>query len=211
MKTRKTKAAALGAWLLMTAGLLCGKAQAASNPSYLNIDVTITNNLSVNVDTVRTSSAGFTWNGAATQVAATTSTVTNDSGYIAERWELTAPANAFDSATGSAGWSIATTAGVDAVKLQAVFGASGQGAGACAGANFADANVAPALTSATQTPYTASVLADTLLGGNSAKPDNTSTNRMNAASSRALCWKLTMPTSTSLTGIQVVPVVVTAF
>jgi hypothetical protein len=34
---------------------------------------------------------------------------------------------------------------------------------------------------------------------------------MNAGSSRALCWKMTMPTSTSFTGTQVVPIIVTAF
>jgi len=43
------------------------------------------------------------------------------------------------------------------------------------------------------------------------QPDNTSTGRMNAGSSRALCWKLSMPTSTSFTNVQIVPVIVTAF
>ncbi|MBI3564732.1 MAG: hypothetical protein HY079_06010 [Elusimicrobia bacterium] len=201
----------LGAALLAVAALGV-KAQAAGvgSPSYLNIDVTISNNLSVSVSSVRTSSYAATFDGTASfQVAGATTAVVNDSGYIAERWELTAPASSFDSATGSAGWSIATTAGVDAVKLQAVFIANGQAS--CATANFADPNVAPALTSATQTPYTATVLADTSLGGAASQPDNTSTNRMSASSSRALCWKLTYPTSTSYTGVQVVPVVVTAF
>ena len=34
---------------------------------------------------------------------------------------------------------------------------------------------------------------------------------MNAGSQRQLCWQLTMPTSTSFTNAQIVPVVVTAF
>lgn len=209
MKTKKTM---LAAALLAAVTLTAAKARAAvGNPGALQIDVTITNNLSVSVDNVRSSTQAVTWSGATTLTATSTSTVKNDSGYISERWELTTTANSWDSTSGAAGWSIATTAGADQVKLQAVFGASGQANNACSGATWGDSNVAPALTSATQTPYTATVLADTALGGVTAKPDNTSTNRMNAGSARALCWNLTMPTSTSLTGTQVVPVVVTAF
>ena len=211
MSIKKT----LGAALLIAAALWTGRAEAApvGNPSYLNIDVTIANNLSVSVSNVRTSSmtTAFTTAGATIQ-AASTATVTNDTGYLAERWELSAPASAFDSPTGAAGWTIGTTAGVDTVKLQAVFGAAGTANAACSGATFGSSTIAPALTSATQTPYTASILADSALGGYpAAQPDSLTTLKMNAGSSRALCWQLTLPTSTSFTGIQVVPIIVTAF
>ena len=201
----------LGAAAVLLLGLAGRASAAVGTPSYLNIDVTIVTNLSVAVDMAHSSTQTVTWNGATSLVAATTSTVTNDSAVNAGRWELTTTASSWDSTSGAAGWTIATAAGADQVKLQAVFGAQGQATGACSGATWGDSNVAPALTSATQTPYTATVLADTALGGNPAKPDNTSTNYMNAGSSRALCWKMTMPTSTSLIGTQVVPVVVTAF
>ena len=211
MSIKKT----LGAGLLIAAALWTGRAEAApvGNPSYLNIDVTIANNLSVSVSNVRTSSMtqAFTSAGASVQ-AASTATVTNDTGYLAERWELSAPLNAFDSPTGAAGWTIGTTAGVDTVKLQAVFGAAGTANAACSGATFGSSTIAPALTSATQTPYTTSILADSALGGYpAAQPDSTTSLKMNAGSSRALCWQLTFPTSTSFTGIQVVPIIVTAF
>ena len=213
MKTRKKTL--LGAALLIGAALWSGRAEAApvGNPSYLNIDVTIANNLSVSVSNVRTSSVtqAFTGPGAAVQ-AASTATITNDSGYIAERWELSAPATTFDSPTGSAGWAIGTVAGPDQVKVQAVFGAAGTANNACSGASFGSSTIAPALTSATQTPYTTTVLADSALGGYpAAQPDSTTSLKMNAGSSRALCWQLTLPTSTSFTGDQVVPIIVTAF
>ncbi|MDE2509714.1 MAG: hypothetical protein KGL74_01210 [Elusimicrobia bacterium] len=200
---------------LIATAVLATRADAAGvgNPSYLNIDVTIANNLSVSVSNVRTSSmtTAFTTAGAAIQ-AASTATVTNDSGYLAERWELSAPASAFDSPTGAAGWTIGTVSGVDTVKLQAVFGAAGTANAACSGATFGSSTIAPALTSATQTPYTTTILADSALGGYpAAQPDSLTTLKMNAGSSRALCWQLTLPTSTSFTGTQVVPIIVTAF
>jgi hypothetical protein len=211
----KTKMKWLGAIAVLTSALCAGKAEAAGvgNPSYLNIDVTIANTLSVSVSGVRVSSMtqAFTSAGASVQ-AASTATVTNDTGYLAERWELSAPANSFDSPTGAAGWAIGTTAGTDIVKVQAVFGAAGTANGACSGATFGSAVIAPALTSATQTPYTTAILADSALGGYpAAQPDSLTTLKMDAGSSRALCWQLTFPTSTSFTGIQVVPIIVTAF
>ncbi|MDE2511401.1 MAG: hypothetical protein KGL74_09785 [Elusimicrobia bacterium] len=211
----KTKMKWLGAAALTAALMTAGRAGAVGvgSPSYLNIDVTIASNLSVSVSNQRTSSMSttFTTAGAAIQ-AASTATVTNDTGYLAERWELSAPASAFDSPTGAAGWTIGTTAGNDVVKLQAVFGAAGTANTACSGATFGSSTIAPALTSATQTPYTTTILADSALGGYpAAQPDNTSTLKMTAGSSRALCWQLTLPTSTSFTGTQVVPIIVTAF
>ena len=201
-------------WLsavLLTLAALCGRAQAAGvgSPSYLNIDVSITNNLSVSVSAGHSSTMTVTWTGTPTILAGSTATVTNDSGYISERWELSSTANSWDSVTGNAGWTIASTVGTDQVKVQAVFGASGMANSCAAAASWANTAIVPALTSATQTPYTATILADTGLG--TVTPDNAVTNRMNSSSSRGLCWRLSMPTSTSVTGTQVVPVIVTAF
>ncbi|MFI5347228.1 MAG: hypothetical protein ACHQ51_12715, partial [Elusimicrobiota bacterium] len=83
MKTKampKTKMKWLGAVLVAAAALTAGRAEAAAGtPSYLNIDVTIANNLSVSVSNVRTSSMtqAFTTAGGVVQ-AASTATVTND-------------------------------------------------------------------------------------------------------------------------------------
>ena len=211
----KMKLKWLGAVIaLMGLSAVSAQAVGVGNPSYLNIDVTITNNLSVSVNGFNKSTQTITWNGEAALQATSTATVTNDSGYISERWELTTTPNSWDSTSGGAGWVIGATQAADQVKLQAVFGASGIANSACTGASlFGDANVAPALLSSTQTPYTQTVLADTIVGagGTPARPDNAATNRMTAGRSRALCWHLTMPTSTSFSGVQVVPIVVTAF
>src|SRR6185295_15226335 len=119
----KTKTKVLGA-IALTLALFAGKAEAAvGNPAYLNIDVTIANNLSVSVIGVKSSTVtqAFTTAGASVQ-APSTATVTNDTGYLAERWELSSTASSWDSLTGTAGWTIGTTAGTDTVVVKAVFG-----------------------------------------------------------------------------------------
>ncbi len=195
-------------------GLTGIRAQAANPSAYLNIDVTIVNNVSVSVIGVQSATQTVTWTGQGVISAASTATVTNDSGYVSERWELTTRANSWDSGTGAAGWTIGATNAADTVQLKAVFGASGIAQASCTGSTLFNNNVvAPALLSSTQTPYTATILADTIVGagGVTARPDNATTDRMTAGGARALCWRLTMPTSSSLTGTQVVPVVVTAY
>ena len=211
MKTRE-KMKWLGAAVAML-GLAGVRAQAANPSAYLNIDVTITNNVSVSVFGIQSATQTVTWSGAATLTAAATATVTNDSGYLSERWELTTTANSWDSGTGAAGWVIGATPANDQIMLQALIGASGIAAGSCTGTTYFNSSAfSPALTSATQTQYTQAILADTTLGagGTPANPD-TAGNRVLAGRTRALCWKMTMPYSTSLTGTQVVPIIVTAF
>ena len=212
-----TKSWARRAWLgaaALAAMGLAGRSQAAGvgNPSYLYIDVTITNNLSVSVSGAAKSTQAVTWAGEAALTAPSTATVTNDSGYISERWELTTAANSVAEADGSAGWTIGSSAAADQVKLQATLGSASAaaGSGTCAGATWGDAIIAPTLLNGTQTVYSSTVLADTSMGAGY-QPDNLATGRMNAGSQRALCWKMTMPTSTSLTSKQIVPIVVTAF
>jgi hypothetical protein len=205
----KTKTKWLAALALGLTAMTAGRAEAA-NPSYLNIDVTITANVSVAVNTVASSTQSFTWSGAATQVSATSATVTNDSAFFASQWKLSSTPSSWDGTTWAAGWAIAGSAGADQLKLQAVLGPSGF-SGSCNSGSFGNSTVAPALSNTTPITYTAAVLGDTTGLGAGASPDNTSTNKMNAGSSRALCWQMTMPTSTSLSGTQVVPIVVTAF
>ena len=202
----------LGAALALL-GLSAVRAQAANPSAYLNIDVTITNNVSVSVNGTQSSTQTVTWTGQTTLTAASTATITNDSGYLSERWELTTTPSSWDSVSGSAGWTIGATQAADQVMLQALIGASGIANASCSGTTyFNSAAFSPALTSATQTQYTQAILADTTLGGGGtpANPD-TAGNKVLAGRTRALCWKMTMPYSTSFTGTQVVPIVVTAF
>ena len=189
---------------------LAGSAHAGvGNASYLNIDVTITQTLSVAVNTVNTSSEAITWSGQSFLTQAATTTITNDSGFFAEQWKLSTFATSFDQTNGNPGWTVATVPGIEQLEVQAVFGTSG-GATSCASANFTNAAVDKALSNTTPLTYTLTQLNDvTGLGGTG--PDNTSTNKMNAGSQRSLCWKLSFPTSTALTNAQVVPIIVTAF
>jgi hypothetical protein len=201
----------LGAAVLGLAALTAGRAEAAAS-SNLNIDVTISANVSVAVNTVASSTQTVPWSGG--NLLGSSATVTNDSTYFASQWKLSTTANSWDSGTGAAGWAIGSSAAADQLKLQAVFGPATTPAN-CTGALFASAVVAPALSNTTPLNYTATQLADvTGLGGGTAAgtvPDGASSFKMNAGSARGLCWKMTMPTSTSFTGTQVVPIIVTAF
>src|SRR5687767_1246458 len=127
MNTKKT-------WLalgLALTGLTATQASAA-NPSRLNINVTITQNLSVAVNNAATSTntvAGNTSTPNERQVQASTSTVRNDSGAQQERWQLST--NLFAMPTsGSDAWQLSTdssTVASERFALQAVFGSSNMG------------------------------------------------------------------------------------
>ena len=207
----KTKSKWLGAALLALMGLAAGRAEAGQGTSsYLYIDVTITNTLSVSVNSVGASSVAVTWSGASALGATSIATVTNDTGFLAERWELKTSQFSADSTTGATGWATGGAPGVETVEVQAVFVSAPGGCPALAASEWNNALIAPALTTS-QTAYTSTLLADSALGGAAAQPDNLGTSKMNANSSRGLCWKLGMPTSTALTNPQIVPVIVTAF
>jgi hypothetical protein len=202
----------LAAVVLALMGLAAARARAGQGTSsYLYLDVTITNALSVSVNAVGASTQAVTWTGQAALGAAATAAVKNDTGYIAERWELKTTAFSADSTNGATGWTIGAAPGVETAEVQAVFvSAAATSCPLPGAAEWSNALIAPALTT-TQTSYTASLLSDTSFSGVNAEPDNTSTNKMNAGSTRALCWRLGMPTSTALVNMQVVPVTVTAF
>src|SRR3569832_274927 len=192
----KTTAKWLGAAAVALTALTATRAQAGvGNPSYLYIDVTITTALSVAVNAARTSTQTTTWSGEAALGATATAAVTNDTGYLAEKWELRTSAFSADATNGATGWTIGSAPGVETVEVQAVFVSA-----AAPGCPLTTSQVADA----------SALLADTAFSGANAKPDLAS-NAMNAGSARGLCWRLGMPTSTALSNQQVVPVVVTAF
>src|SRR3569832_2017359 len=210
MNTRM-KATALGAAVLALTALTATRAQAGvGNPSYLYIDVTITNALSVADNAAHTSTQTTTWSGETALGATATAAVTIDTGYLAEKWELKTSAFSADVTNGATGWTIGSAPVVETVEVQTVFvSAAATGCPLTTASEWSNALIAPPLTTS-QVAYTSSLLADTSFSGANAKPDLAS-NAMNAGSARGLCWRLGMPTSTALSNQQVVPVVVTAF
>ncbi len=216
MKTRTKTLKWLGAALLAVAAL-SGKVQAVGvgSPSYLNIDVTISASLSVSVTGAKVSSQAVTWTGQSLLAAASTATVKNDTGLLSEKWQLSTTANAADATNGAAGWTIAgSTTGLaaDNVAVQAVFGSSNTALAGCpltSGTEWNNTAVAPPLTTAPAT-YTNTLYADAALTTNGSHQPDAAIGTMFANSQRALCWRLAMPPSTSLTNQQIVPVIVTA-
>jgi hypothetical protein len=199
---------------------LAGRAQAAGvgNPSYLNIDVTISASKSVSVTGQRTSSQSVTFDGSTfLLVSAATASVKNDSGVLSEGWQLSTTANSIDATTSGAGWTIASSSSnlaTDNVAVQAVFGSSNTVLAGCPASGATDwqnGAIAPPLTTSAQQYGTASrYVSSTLTNNGSASPDSGTT--LFAGSQRALCWRLAMPQTTTLTtaDVQIVPIIVTA-
>ena len=196
----------------------------AANPSFLNIDVSITANLSVAVNGAQSSTHTTSWNTATSSaklVSAATATVTNDSGGQTEKWALSTNANSIDTGGGSPGnWALQTTTapalpGADQFALQAVFGSSNTVAAGCPVDTSTDWNqsYASPLTASPVT-YTNAVFSDTSLNNNGTQnPDVTAggaNGRMFAGSKRALCWRVITPSSTGTTNTQNVQVIITA-
>ena len=123
-KQKKGKALIMGL-ALAAVGLWSGRAQ-ANFASTMTIDIAITASKSVSIVTSGVNTSTVTplsaWSSVSTcVVSATSSTIINDSGGIAESWALMTFAA---SGVGGAGWSLATTTGsmaVDTFALQAVF------------------------------------------------------------------------------------------
>ena len=217
-------------WILATAALMLAalgaKDASAATSAALNIDVQVTQNLSVNVNGYATSTDTLvSWNTAspnAKLVAASSSTVTNDSGAQTEKWALSTNATSIDQ--GSAGsWSLSSSSssvGADAFALQAVFGSSATAQGACPNGTSSDWDSAFAQPlTASPVTYTHTTFADSSLnnGGNGSlslyNPDTASgagDGRMQAANHRALCWRIIAPQTSSTVDTQNVQVIVTA-
>ena len=209
------------AWgLIALLGMTATQARAA-NPAKVNIDVSITAALSVSVDGVASSTRTHSWSGTPNQAfdnSASSITVLNDTGILTESWALSTPANT--SAASGATWArVGSTTAVpaDSYAAQAVFGSSNtaaSGAGGCgdatAGVTWANGTIAPPLTTSPVT-YTSTVFAAAQLNnaGGSPAPD-LAAGSMYAGNKRALCYRIIMPASTSVTTTQNVQVIVTA-
>ena len=217
MKTKKTTkawAALLGLLVLAGWGL---KAEAAGvgNPSYLNIDVTITSSLSVAVDNANTSTYTVTWSGVPNQpiAAPSTATVRNDTGILSESWKLSTNANSMDTTGAGQQWALASSTssvGADQYAVQAVFGSSHTATCSSLG-EWVNSTIAPPLSAASPVTYTSTVLAATSLNSNGSYAPDQASGLMYANSQRALCWRAIMPASTSTQNKQNIQVVVTAF
>ena len=210
-------------WLVMGLAAALGATQAqAATSAALNIDVQVTANLSVNVNGYASSTDTLvSWNTAspnAKLVAASSSTVTNDSGAQTEKWALSTNATSIDQGSQGA-WSLSSSSssvGADSFALQAVFGSSNTAAGGCPNGASSDwdSGFAPPLTASPAT-YTHLAFADSSLSsaGGLFNPDTASgggDGRMQAADKRALCWRIVTPASSSSVDTQNVQVVVTA-
>ena len=234
MKANRTRRAAWG--LTALAGLLtaAGQAQAVGvGPvSRLNIDVTISQNLSVAVNDVITSTVSTTWdasiaNDKLVPTGLSTSTVRNDSGAQTEKWALATNLTSLNTQGGAQTWALDTTTtslpGADEFAVQAVFGSSNTVAGGCPSAtsNDWDQAYAKALTNSNQTygdsaagNFAASSGDAPLTNLGTAAPDSTDgsfVTRLKANSKRALCWRIIAPNSTSTSQQQNVQIIVTAW
>ena len=221
----KTRMRWLAAAILALTGLAASRAEAASSTATLNIDVTITAVKSVAIVTggVYADTVAFNWNGVASTLTATSSvTVINDSVIVTEGWELSTAANSWLSGAGSGSWTIAASSvnlAAENVAIQAVFGSSNTLQAGCAATTSSGTwtvgTIAPPLTTVATQYGPANKYASPELnwGGGLATPDNGNNMYGNGNplyGSRALCWRMVMPPSTTATGTQVVPIIVTA-
>jgi hypothetical protein len=210
-------------WMLiaaLAAAAACAeqaRAAGVGSPSYLNIDVTISASKSVSVVGQRTSSQTATFDGSTfLLVSASTAEVKNDSGVLSEGWQLSTTANSINATTAGAGWTIvgsSSNLATDNMAVQAVFGSSHTILGGCPTSGLAQWNntaIAPPLTTTPQ-QYGATLFADTTLNTNGLFAPDSGTSLF-AGSTRALCWRLAMPPSTTLgtANVQIIPIIVTA-
>ena len=217
--TKRVLGAALGLGLLWAAA---PRAAAASSAT-LSIEVTVLSNLSVKVDGVSSSTdASASWNASAQAflAATATATVTNDSGAQTEKWGLSTLSSSIDQGT-AGNWVLSSdlsAVGPDQFAVQAVFGAAATPKNGCPPAASPDWSgaFAPPLMAGAPAVYTSTQFADTALnagGAGSQNPDVSSgagNGRMFAGSSRALCWRVKTPASTSTVDTQTIVVIVSA-
>ncbi len=208
---------ALAAWAAALAAACPRPARAVSSAT-INVEVIVSANLSVEIDNLPTSSAPVNWSAANPNQAfasVSSATLRNNSGAVTEIWSLSTDTNTENVSTaGGSSWTIVGSTiavGPDQAALQAVIGSSNTAASGCPSAAAPDwnASYAPPLTPDLQ-QYTSSSFADPSLNANGAPGPDNALNQIYAGSERALCWRAIMPSSTSTTDTQVLPVVVTA-
>ena len=218
-QTRRMKWTSAAAVLAALAWLVPAKAHAA-NPAYLNIDVSVTEVLSVTVNGVASSSVTASWNSSVPNslIVGSSATVVNTAGGP-EKWELSSDTNSIDTGSQNISWTLVTTTasapGTNQFAVQAVFGSSNTAnvGGNCISASSSDWNASYA-TPLTTTPavYSNALFADSSLNASGTyQPDNTPlTGDLLNTSQRALCWRLEMPAATTTTDTQNIQVIVTA-
>ena len=217
MNARKTTWLALG---LALTGWTAGTAQAASLTARLNINVSITQNLSVSVNNAVTSTQTVNWNTGTPNdrlVSPSSNTVLNDSGGQTERWQLNTQPSISASGVNNWGVSIDSTAvGANQFALQAVFGSSNTAVAGCPAFNSTDWDTDTAdevETGLLTYDSTRFVGASLTAGGGTPNPDVASglgDGRMLAGSRRALCWRVITPASTAATDVQNIQLTITA-
>ena len=203
------------------AGWLLGGSKAYANTADLDLDVTITQNLSVAVTgsgVYASTVAAGTFIAGSSTVSFSTVAVVNDSGGSTERWELSA-ANAIPTGGESIVWDNAqstTSIGADEFGLQAVFGSSATAVGHCpiASSSTWNASYAAAIQT-TPNDYTNTLYANpNMVDGNGAYlPDGSTPDQgeMFAGDQRALCYKILYPPSTTAgNGVELIQLAVTA-
>jgi len=223
---KKGRLAGLAVLGLALAGGRCWAGVTAN----LMIDVTVNANVSVVINAVTNSSVSVTnvTPGGAAVVSPSTATVTHNGTGVSEYWKLSS-ANAVDSQTSGAGWTLATSTGaMDAVALQALFISSNAAASDCtaavAGADWNQAYAAPLTTNPVyyrSSGYATPMFADqTLIGNSNGNPDRkdgtVNDGRMSpfgfpgGAGARGFCYRIMPPASVSTTDNQILYVTVTA-
>ena len=211
---------------LAVVGLCAGRAQAAGPLAVLNIDVTISASVAVQVDNAATSTytaAGWSQTNRVL-ASASTATVTNVSGGLSEQWWLATDATSINTAGNSQTWSLVVSTNIadvsgQAFALQAVFVSSAATQCPAIGdSTWSSATTAPAL-STVPAQYTTARFADSqynaTVGGISA-PETVSNNTVWAYNGttgngrRGLCWRFMGPTSAITPDKQNVQIIVTA-
>ena len=211
MNKRMTTAA------LMSALAVLASAAGAANTAQLNINVSITQNLSVSVNNAVTSTQTVNWNTGTPNdrlVSPSSNTVLNDSGAQTERWQLNTQPSISASGLNNWGVSIDSSAvGVNQFALQAVFGSSNTAVAGCPAFNSTDWDtdtadeVETGLLTYDNTRFVGASLTN---AGGTPNPDDAGTGRMNANSRRALCWRVITPASTVASDTQNIQLTVTA-
>ncbi|MBI4387228.1 MAG: hypothetical protein HY551_07585 [Elusimicrobia bacterium] len=219
----------LAGWLAATGAR---EARAAQNPATLNINVTITQNLSVAVvaSGVAQTTQTVNWNTGTpndrlvndgTGGRPSSMTVLNDSGGQTERWALSTNANSINAQGGAVSWArvgSTTSVGADQFAIQAVFGSSNTAVNGCLSSGHGDWNSGGAtpLDTSLQTYGSGSpalfVGASLTNAGGTPNPDSSSPQpgEMYANSQRVLCWRVTTPATTSTSQTQNIQLIVTA-
>jgi len=211
---------------LAVVGLCAGRAQAAGPLAALNIDVTISASVAVQVDNAASSTytaAGWSQTNRVL-ASASTATVTNVSGGLSEQWWLATDAASINTAGNPQIWSLVVSTNIadvsgQAFALQAVFVSSAATQCPAIGdSTWSNATTAPALSTA-PAQYTMTQFADSqynaTAGGISA-PETASGNTVWAYNSatgngrRGLCWRFMGPTSAITPDKQNVQIIVTA-